>query len=241
MLFGKSPAEENVAQDVKGGNMRFRKFIKTIRKKFFFIVVFVLLVELLLSTVIYFWMPERYEATATLLVSHMAEELSPENAELDSKLLSTYREIATSDLVLSATLKDAGVGMTVEQLRQRVRVSNLRDTNLVHIRVWSNIPEVSAALANSLAHVVTEEVHTRFKIDNLQIVDPATAPSLPTRAHVVVILSAGFGLALLIAIIVVVLAEAFDDTLRTPEQVQDVFGRPVLGQIPHGVTRLRRQ
>ena len=222
--------------------MRFRKFMKIIQKRALFITVFVLLVELLLSVAIYFWMPERYEATATLLVSHTAEKLNSENADLDSKLLATYREIATNDSILTASARKAGVGLTVDQMRQRVRVSNLRrGTNLVAVRVWSNMPKVSADLANALASALTEEVRISFKIDNVQIVEIATPPANPTRAHVFVVLGVGFGLSLLVAVIFVWLADVFDDTLRTPEQVQDIFGRPVLGQIPHGVTRLRRQ
>lgn len=221
--------------------MRFRKFLKTIQNRSIFIIVFVVVVELLLAAAIHFWMPQRYEATATLLVSHTAEELNSENAELDSRLLKTYRQIAYSDAVLNKAAESAGINLSADQMRQRARVSNARGTNLVNIRVWSNVPEISASLANSLATALTEEIHNQFRIDNLQVVDPAIPPKAPSRMHIFVILGAGLLLSLLISILIVWLTDVFDDTLRNPEQVQDVFGRPVIGQIPHGMTRMRKR
>lgn len=221
--------------------MALRRLVKTIRRRWLFILLFVLAVLLLLAAAIWLLMPERYEATATLVVSRTADDLNKETYELDGQLLSTYREMLNNDKLLTDAAQNAGTNLTAKEMRSRVQVSNPRGTNLVNIRVWSNVPEVSANLANAVAVALQESAYTYFQIDNVHLVDYALPPSAPARMHIAVILLAGGGIAFLLAVLISWLREYFDDTLKSVEQVSDLFGRPVLGQIPHSITRLRRQ
>lgn len=218
-----------------------RKLVKTIQRRWLFILLFVLIVLALLAAAILLLMPERYEATATLVVSRTAEDLNKENYELDGQLLSTYREMLNNDKLLTDAAKNAGMDLTAAEMRSRVQVSNPRGTNLVNIRVWSNVPEVSANLANAVAIALQESAFTYFQVENVHLVDFALPPTAPTRMHTLVILLVGAGISFLLAVFISWLREYFDDTLKNVEQVSDLFGRPVLGQIPHSITRLRRQ
>lgn len=218
-----------------------RKLTKILRKHLAFILLFVLFVEIGLAALMYFFIPDRYEAAATLLISHTAEALSSENYELDSKLLATYRELCTNDKVLQSAISEAKVGLTPDQLRKRVRVDKPGASNFVSIRVWSDTPETAANLANALSEALIESVQSGLKIDNLQIVDAAKAPKSPARVYALQILAIGLGASFLLACLIVIMREYFDDTLRTADQVAELFGKPVIGQIPHGVTRLRRR
>lgn len=218
-----------------------RRIVKTMQKRWLFILLFVLIVVALLAAAILVFMPNRYEATATLVISRTAEDLNKENYELDGQLLSTYREMVTNDKLLTDAAHNAGMDLSAAEMRHRVAVSNPRGTNLVNIRVWSNVPEVSANLANAVAVALQETAVTHFQIENIQVVDFAVPPTTATRLHTIVLLAAGAGVAFLLAVIIAWLRDYFDDTLRTVEQVSDLFGRPVLGQIPHSITRLRRQ
>lgn len=218
-----------------------RGFLKAIRRRWLFVLLFVLIAMGCTAAAILVFMPQRYEATATLVISRTAGDLNMDSFELDGQLLSTYREMVMSDKLLSDAAANAGMNLTAAEMRSRVKVSNPRNTNLVNIRVWSNVPEVSANLANAVAMALQEAAYAHFQIDNIHMVDYAVAPASPARAHWATMLLISGAAAFVLATFICWLRDYFDDTLRTVEQVSDLFGRPVLGQIPHSVTRLRRQ
>lgn len=218
-----------------------RKVTKVLKKHITFIIVFTMIIELLLAAFVFVFMPDRYEATTTLLVSNQTDGVSSDTYDLDSKLVGNYRAICTSERVLAKALRTVGIGLTTDELKQRVSVSSIGGTNLVNISVWSNNGYNAAALSNALAEALSEEVMSLLKLDNMHVVDYAKAPEAPSRTHIVILLLCGLGGGILFACVIVLIINYFDDTLRTPEQVSNLFGKPVLGQIPHGVTRLRRR
>lgn len=215
--------------------------MKLLRRSLAFVIIFMLVVELILGATIVFFMPDRYEAVATLSILPNTSDLSNEDYDLGSKLIHDFREIALSESVLEQTLQKVSVQMTANELRQRIKFESLTNSNLVRIRVWSAMPETSAALANALANSLIEEVQSRLQIDYIQMVEAASIPQQQTRTHIFAIM--GFGLigAFLLAILFLFIVECFDDTLREAEEIATIFGKPVIGQIPHGVTRLRRR
>lgn len=229
----------NIAMRV--GAAYLRKLTKVLRKHIAFIVLFTLIVEILLGAAVFFLFPDRYDSTATLMVSRTDGNLSSDNFELDSQLLTTYRSLCTNDNVLIAAMQRSGVGLTTDELRQRVRVTNPDGTSLINIVVWSSDSEQSARLANALSQALIESVHANLKIENLQIIDEAKPAVSPSRGSYFMILGIGLAAALVIAVLFICIKEYYDDTLRSTEQVAELFGKPVIGQIPHGVTRLRRR
>ncbi len=225
----------------EGGAAHLRKLTKVLRKHLAFIILFALIVEILIGASIFFFFPDRYDSTATLMVSRTAGDLSSDNYELDSKLLSTYRAFCTSDNVLQEAIAASGVGLTPDELRQRVRVANPDGTSLINIRVWGSDPKQSALLANALSAALIDSVVENLKIENLQIIDEAKPAAHASRSSIAAILGIGLAAALVIAVLFICIKEYYDDTLRSTEQVAELFGKPVIGQIPHGMTRLRRR
>lgn len=68
---------------------------------------------------------------------------------------------------------------------------------------------------------------------NATVVQPATAPGSPTSPNPLRNVIAGIGLGLLLGVGLAVLFELLDRRLTKPEDVESLFGRPIVGAIPH--------
>jgi capsular polysaccharide biosynthesis protein len=78
----------------------------------------------------------------------------------------------------------------------------------------------------------------RARIMNVSIVEPPSVPELPTTSTLTKFL-VGLMLSLCAAIGMVFMAEYFDPSFRTPQEVENTLSLPVLTTIPkalHGTT-----
>ena len=119
-----------------------------------------------------------------------------------------------------------------DTLRKHVKVSSVKNTELIEITVEDENPSNAAKIANEIAKVFTEKVKEIYNINNVQIVDEAEISSEPSNINHVknAIMSTGIGL--VIAVIYVIISSMLDTTIKTPEDVETNFNIPVLASIP---------
>lgn len=218
-----------------------RKLRKIFKKRIRFMIIFTILFVLISGTLVYFFIPEQYEATATLMISSRGEDLNKANYELDQELVSEYRQLVKSNRVLEKTAERVQNDMKAEKLRMRISVSEVRKTNLITLSAQASSAENAAELANATSDVLIEEVNNLYQLDNIRVVDRAKVPMEPSRMTIERVLLFGFACGFAASLVIVLLMEYFDDTIRSPEQINKIFDKPVLGNIPHGVTRLRKR
>jgi len=125
-----------------------------------------------------------YKASTTLMVFKQPEIAVPYEARigtitLNQRLVKTYAELARSTLILEEVVKQNKLKMSVEDLRQKINVMLLGDTEFINISVETSNPTMSAMLANGMAKVLLEKVAEIMNFDNLQVVDAATPPARP--------------------------------------------------------------
>ncbi|ACV63621.1 lipopolysaccharide biosynthesis protein [Desulfofarcimen acetoxidans DSM 771] len=125
-----------------------------------------------------------FKASTTLMVFKQSEvavpyEVSIGTITLNQKIVKTYAELARSTLILEEVIKQNELKMSIEDLRQKVNVELLGDTEFLKISVESSNPTMSAMLANSMAKVLLEKVADILNFDNLRVVDAASPPSSP--------------------------------------------------------------
>jgi uncharacterized protein involved in exopolysaccharide biosynthesis len=75
---------------------------------------------------------------------------------------------------------------------------------------------------------VTDD-QNRQRISSIAVIQTPTEPATPSRPRKKFVLSAAFLLALVAGIIVVLMAEMFDESFSTADQIEAVLGLPVLG------------
>ncbi|MGD8589296.1 MAG: hypothetical protein PVG22_10755, partial [Chromatiales bacterium] len=86
--------------------------------------------------------------------------------------------------------------------------------------------------AESLEQARVDSALEREKISNISVFQQPTLPTIPTGPHSSWILFAGFIAALFAAFGAIFLRELLDDTIQTPEQVEEKLGLPVFASFP---------
>ncbi len=151
---------------------------------------------------------------------------------INSKLVSTYSELVKSKNILREVINNLKVLVDEDTLRKHVKVSSVKNTELIEITVEDENPSNAAKIANEIAKVFTEKVKEIYNINNVQIVDEAEISSEPSNINHVKNAIMSIGIGLVIAVIYVIISSMLDTTIKTPEDVETNFNIPVLASIP---------
>ncbi len=171
-----------------------------------------------------------------LITSATATELT-----VNSKLVSTYSELVKSKNILRQVISNLNIKIDENELRKNVKVSSVKDTELIEITVKDENPSYSAQIANEIAKVFTDKVKEIYNIENVQIVDEAEAADNPSNINHKkdVLISAIIGLA--VSIFYVLLVNMLDTTVKTPEDIENAIKLPVLASIPVYETDIQKK
>lgn len=179
-----------------------------------------------------------YTSTTTLVLASNNEKNKANTTStaaevaVNTKLVSTYSELIKSQKVLREVVADTGINITEEQLKKEISIESVSSTSLINISVEDKIPENSSKIANEIANVFTKKVAEIYNINNVQIVNQAEIPQGPSNINhkkdIVI-----FGLVgLLVSITYIIIANMLDTTIKSSEELDDIFGLPILASIP---------
>lgn len=179
-----------------------------------------------------------YTSYTTLLLVKGEEEnaksdsITTTDLTLNSKLVSTYRELIRSKDVLRQVISNLNINVNEDDIRNNITVTSVEETELIEITVQNEDPTYAAKIANEIAKVFTEKVAELYKINNVHIIDEAEIENTPSNINHVkdVVIFAAIGL--VIAVMYVLIANMLDTTIKSAEDVEKLFKVPVLANIP---------
>lgn len=180
-----------------------------------------------------------YSASTTLVLASSEDTeknvnttITATDITINSKLVSTYSELVKSKNILREVISNLGIQIEEDVLRKHVKVTAVKNTELIEITVEDENPSTAAKIANEIARVFTEKVKEIYNINNVQIVDEAEVAGEPSNINYVksAILFAGIGLA--VAVMYAIVVNMFDTTIKTAEDIEKSFEVPVLASIP---------
>ena len=192
----------------------------------------------LIATLVYniaFKTPMYSTSTTLLLVqnesSFNSDTINQNDITLNQKLVSTYRQIIKSRLVLGQVIKSLELDYTYEDLSKEITVQAVEDTEIIKIIVTDDSPTLASKIANEIASVFDKEVKTIYNINNVSIIDKALVPNKPSNDNVIrdSILAIIIGFVFMSGIIFVVFY--FDDTVRDTDQMESELGLPVIAKV----------
>ena len=206
--------------------------------------------EILLITIIalivgvlysYFYLTPVYKASTTLILVQSSKtvdktgdsSITQTDLTLNSKLVSTYSEIMKRKSVLSKVISHLGMSeKDMDSIQKNVSVKAVSDTELIEITVKNEDPEKAALIANEIAKVFSEKVVEIYNISNIYVLDRAEANPVPSNINHAKDLVIFAFIGLVISVIVCLIANMLDTTIKTEEDVEKATGLMVLTSIP---------
>ena len=165
--------------------------------------------------------------------TQQTESITTTDITINSKLVSTYRELVKSKSILGQVISNLGIQIDEEELRKHIEVTAVEDTELIEISVSDENPTYAAKIANEIANVFREKIAGEiYKINNVYIVDQAEVASEPSNVNHVknVVIFAFIGA--VVAVMYVLIANMLDTTVKTQEDIEKSIKIPVLASIP---------
>ena len=191
------------------------ELIEGIKRRIKWIILFMILGGLLAFGASKFLIRPQYEASTTMIIGKPKDYDKTENIQYDQvmlnqKLVSTYSEI----------IKSRGIAEQV------------KDTELISVKVRDNIPQRATDIANETAEIFQKDIKTIMHVDNVNILDEAVIPDKPSSPKIMRNTALGALLGLFISSFIAVFIEINDTRIKTAEELQEKLNIPVLGVIP---------
>lgn len=189
----------------------------------------------------------RYSATATLYVGAPTASADQQVGQQD--VASTFATMIPSYAVAEAAQASAHLPRTIPQLVGETKAAVVYGTTLIHITVTDPVPAVAQAAANAMGDAFVAEVAHIYGTSSpsghqtpptasptvpvtVSLSQPALFPAAPNPDGLSrnLALSGIFGL--VVALGLVLLLNYLDLSVRSPADLEQRLGLPVLGVIP---------
>ena len=183
----------------------------------------------------YFFIQPTYTSTTRIYVVNQATDnknLSAQDLQAGTYLVNDYKEIITSNDVLSEVIKDEKLNLSEAQLSKMVSVNIPTDTRLISISVKAKTGQDAQVLANKVREVASKKIKTVTKVEDVTTLEEAKLPSSPSSPNIKRNVLLGAILGGFVAIVAVLVREVLDDRIRRPEDVEDVLEMTLLGIVP---------
>ncbi len=177
-----------------------------------------------------------YQADTTIYVGRHQDpnsSLGYNDLLMGAQLVNDYRELVKSRMVSYRVINELGLeDITATELAKSISVNSVKDTRLIEITAQHPDPQMARKIADKVAEVFSEVVVDVMKIENVQIIDRAVMPNSPVKPNKMMNMAIAAVLGLMLGFGIIFVIEYFDDTLKTPEDVEKYLELPVIGTIP---------
>ncbi len=183
-----------------------------------------------------------YRSTTKLLVVNQAGGINViqlNDILTNDRLVSTYVELVNRRPILESVVSKLQLPMTADQLRNKVSVSEITNTQLISISVEDNNAALSATIANTIAtQFIDDNSRELGRPGTVSVAEEATTPSRPAKPNVKMnVLLAGM-LGLIVAGGLGVGLEYLDDTVKTSEDLERL-GLTSIGRVEKFRSKLK--
>ena len=176
-------------------------------------------------------------STTYIMISNMIspdymQGITTTDVTLNEKLIQTYKEVIKSRTILERVIKKLDIDETPETLTKYIAVEQVSTSSMIRITVTYKDPNLAQKIAETVGEEFSNEIKSLYNMNNISVVDKPLVPTTPANKsnvkEIVVINGGGVVLSLMIIFLVFY----FDNTIKSPEQIEEKTKLPILGNVP---------
>lgn len=145
----------------------------------------------------------------------------------------TRRLISPAQEEITKPSTQKSYNLSVDQLKKMVTISNQQNSQVFSIDVKAKNARQAAAVANTVADSFKNKIGDFMKINNVSIIDSAKVNNVPVAPNKTLFTLAGLVLLGGVTFLAVLIKELSDTTVKSPEEVSQLFGLTNLGAVGH--------
>lgn len=214
------------------------EIFQLLKKKWALIVSMLILGTIISTIVTFFVITPKYSATTQLVVQTKDSDSNINTDKINSNLLliNTYKDLVKSPPVTEKAkdilVKDGMTTITEEFLTGAISVEQNQNSQLFSIKAVTEDPIESATIANTVSEVFQKEAVKMTDTDKISIASKAVPNNKPVSPNKKVNIAIGAVLGLIVGVMLALLGELFNRTVRSEEYVTETLGVPILGTLP---------
>ena len=185
--------------------------------------------------------PEYKSQATVILSSDKSKNTVQSEINANKNLIDTYTEVVKSHRVLDRVKSEMQISDTYEQLVKKVTVASLKDTEIISISVVDLDKNHSYSLANRIADTFTDEIGQIYNDKSVNVLDRAVEPQKPYNVDIVKQEAIYAAAGIVLATAVIFLMFYFDRTIKTTEQIEQLFKLPIYGKVRKLETEKQKQ
>lgn len=202
-------------------------------RKFFIIFIALVVGTVALLGSIFFIKPKYTSTTRIYVVSRSSDSsLTNQDLQAGSYLVNDYKEVITSNEVLSSVISQENLSLSTSELSDMISVDIPTDTRVISISVEDTDAQEAADIANTIREVAAEKIKSVTKVDDVTTLEAAEVASKPSSPNIKRNAALGALVGGFLAIVGILVLEVLDDHVRRPEDVEEVLGMTLLGVVP---------
>lgn len=207
--------------------------------------------------VIGFALPRTYEASAMIVVSNTTVTNVQSNSSgalsglydmtinkeqeshdpgyqlnMNARLASMCEGIVTSDVILQPIIDEIGIDVKYNELKDKVTVNAVGDTQFVKIAVEQSKPDQAEKICGKIVEQAPEVLQSALEAESVEVFSPVRIDGSSRFPVAVQFAVFGAVLAFLLRVTMVVFSYLKDDRIRTSMDISRYVGVKVLGVIP---------
>ena len=219
-----------------------RDLLSYFKKRLILFIVVVLFVVSAGTIYSVFILKPEYKSQATVILSSdKSKNTVQSEINANKNLIDTYTEVVKSHRVLDRVKSEMQIEDTYEQLVKKVTVASLKDTEIISISVVDLNKNHSYSLANRIADTFTDEIGQIYNDKSVNVLDRAVEPQKPYNVDIVKQEAIYAAAGIVLATAVIFLMFYFDRTIKTTEQIEQLFKLPIYGKVRKLETEKQKQ
>lgn len=177
-----------------------------------------------------------YQSSATVIVNNRRKDataITGDEINSAKNLASVYSIIIKSNAVMEPVIEELNVDLSNQDLSSKVSVSAIDNTQVIKISVTDPDREMARNYVNEIIKVAPDIIVEKVEAGDIKIVSYPQVSRAPISPNIKmnVLLSGVVGVMLSLGI--VILRYFLDATFKSPKEIENALGIPLLGVIPN--------
>ncbi len=220
--------------------LNLKQIIEILLPKWAFILIGSLILSLAAFLYSTYMMDPVYVARGRLYITGTVDSIAKSEKQdtdlsdlmISQELSRTYGQFLSSNTFFKKVAKESDTDFTYEQIKRMTRISNVENTGILQVSVSNTDPYMANKLADTVLRCAPKEIERIIVAGSATIIEVADIPKKPSSPNIprntVIGALAGF----VLSILIVFLQNMFDKSIKSAEEIKDIFGLPVLGTVP---------
>lgn len=210
-----------------------------LRRRLILVIAVGIAVAMVFALATAFLIKPKYASTAKFYVNNTSTS-GDQQTSISSQDISASQSLAESSIVivrnstslLKNIIKNSGVDVTVQELRNNLTAGTYSGTEAFYITVEAYNSKDAYKLAQAFYEILPGAIPSIIKVGDVSPFDSPIETKEPVSPNLIINTLIGGFIGFAVAFLAFFLKEVLDNTVYSEEDIKDKFGYPIIGVIP---------